>query len=176
MTVFVWVDAGGLKPNTWQQFERLSSSWNQAKLRFAEKPDGATDDEPGVVADPRRRLPTILTILCFRHQSHTVGRAVEAHFWRAIVTWPQRVCEVPATPANLRVSRAYSRVDRVGSTRAGTFICTESARNPTLRARSGRSEGRLRTPSAAVSAVGWRFQSRSWSSWARSFLRTASRS
>lgn len=33
------VDAGGLKPNTRQRFERLSSAWNQAKLRFGDEPD-----------------------------------------------------------------------------------------------------------------------------------------
>jgi len=76
----VSVDAGGLKPNTWQRFERLSSSWNQAKLRFVDEPDGATDDEPEVVANPRRRLPTILTIWRSLHQSQTVGRAVESAF------------------------------------------------------------------------------------------------
>ena len=56
-----WVDVGGLKPNTWQRFERLSSAWNQAKLRIVDEPDGATDDEPGVVANPRRRARTPLT-------------------------------------------------------------------------------------------------------------------
>ncbi|WP_437584293.1 hypothetical protein ACSAGD_03235 [Paramicrobacterium sp. CJ85] len=56
-----WVDAGGLKPNTWQRFEQLSSAWNQAKLRIVDEPDGATDDEPGVVANPRRRARTPLT-------------------------------------------------------------------------------------------------------------------
>lgn len=55
------VDAGGLKPNTWQRFERLSSAWNQAKLRIVHEPDGATDDEPGVVSNPRRRARTALT-------------------------------------------------------------------------------------------------------------------
>src|SRR5699024_6422950 len=55
------VDAGGLKPNTWQRFEQLSSAWNQAKLRIVDEPDGATDNEPGVVANPRRRARTPLT-------------------------------------------------------------------------------------------------------------------
>ena len=56
-----WVDAGGLKPNTWQRFERLSSAWNQAKLRIVHEPDDAADDEPGVIANPRRRARTPLT-------------------------------------------------------------------------------------------------------------------
>ncbi|WP_020578290.1 hypothetical protein [Actinopolymorpha alba] len=30
------VDAGGLKPNTWQQFERLGSAWEQAKRGIGE--------------------------------------------------------------------------------------------------------------------------------------------
>lgn len=55
------VDAGGLKPNTWQRFERLGSAWNQAKLSIVHEPDGATDDEPGVVANPRRRARTPLS-------------------------------------------------------------------------------------------------------------------
>jgi len=55
------VDAGGLKPNTWQRFERLSSAWNQAKLGVADAPKGTTDNEPGVVANPRRRARTPLT-------------------------------------------------------------------------------------------------------------------
>ncbi len=55
------VDTGGLKPNTWQRFERLSSAWNQAKLVLGDQPDGAADDEPGVVANPRRRARTPLT-------------------------------------------------------------------------------------------------------------------
>lgn len=55
------VDMGGLKPNTWQLFERLSSAWNQAKLVLRDEPDGAADDEPGVVANPRRRARTPLT-------------------------------------------------------------------------------------------------------------------
>lgn len=33
------VDAGELKPNTWQRFERLSSAWNQAKLVLGDEPD-----------------------------------------------------------------------------------------------------------------------------------------
>ena len=58
----VWlVDAGGLKPNTWQRLERLSSAWNQAKLVLGDQPDGAADDEPGVVVNPRRRARTPLT-------------------------------------------------------------------------------------------------------------------
>lgn len=55
------MDAGGLKPNTWQRFERLSSVWNQAKLVLGDEPDGAADDEPGVVANPTRRARTPLT-------------------------------------------------------------------------------------------------------------------
>lgn len=55
------VDAGGLKPNTWQKFERLSSAWNRAKLGFEDAPHGDTEGEPGVVANPRRRARTPLT-------------------------------------------------------------------------------------------------------------------
>ena len=55
------VDAGGLKPNTWQRFERLSSAWNQAKLGIGDEPQGAVEDEPDVVAKPRRRARTPLT-------------------------------------------------------------------------------------------------------------------
>lgn len=55
------VDAGGLKPNTWQRFERLSSAWEQAKLCMGLESNGAADDEPGVVANPRRRARTPLT-------------------------------------------------------------------------------------------------------------------
>ena len=58
---FCLVDAGGLKPNTWQRLERLSSAWNQAKLVLGDQPDGAADDEPGVVVNPRRRARTPLT-------------------------------------------------------------------------------------------------------------------
>lgn len=55
------MDAGGLKPNTLQRFERLSSAWNQARLGIDDAPDNAIDDEPGVVANPRRRAKTPLT-------------------------------------------------------------------------------------------------------------------
>lgn len=55
------VDAGGLKPNTWQRFERLSSAWNQAKLVLGDEPDGAAEDESEVVANPGRRSRTPLT-------------------------------------------------------------------------------------------------------------------
>lgn len=55
------VDAGGLKPNTWQRFERLGSAWNQAKLGVRDEPQGAVEDEPGVAANPRRRARTPLT-------------------------------------------------------------------------------------------------------------------
>lgn len=55
------MDAGGLKPNTWQRFERLGSAWNQAKLGVADASNGATVNEPGVVANPRRRARTRLT-------------------------------------------------------------------------------------------------------------------
>jgi DNA-binding CsgD family transcriptional regulator len=55
------VDAGGLKPNTWQRFERLGSAWEQAKLGLGDESRGAVEDEPGVVANPRRRARTPLT-------------------------------------------------------------------------------------------------------------------
>lgn len=59
--VFEWVDAGGLKPNTWQRFERLSSAWKQAKIGAGDEPQGAVEDESGVVVNPRRRARTPLT-------------------------------------------------------------------------------------------------------------------
>lgn len=55
------VDAGGLKPNTWQRFERLGSAWEQAKLGLGDEPQDAAEDEPEVVANPRRRARTPLT-------------------------------------------------------------------------------------------------------------------
>lgn len=55
------VDAGGLKPNTWQRFERLGSAWQQAKLGIEDEPESAVEDEPGVVANPKRRARTPLT-------------------------------------------------------------------------------------------------------------------
>ena len=55
------VDAGGLKPNTWQRFERLGTVWEQAKLGLGDEPPGAAENEPGVVANPRRRARTPLT-------------------------------------------------------------------------------------------------------------------
>lgn len=55
------VDAGGLKPNTWQRFERLGSAWQQAKLGIEDEPYGDAEAEPGVVANPKRRARTPLT-------------------------------------------------------------------------------------------------------------------
>lgn len=55
---FHGVDAGGLKPNTWQRFERLGSAWQQAKLGIEDEPYGDAEGEPGVVANPRRRART----------------------------------------------------------------------------------------------------------------------
>ena len=55
------MDAGGLKPNTWQRFERLGSAWEQAKLGLGDEPQDAAEDEPEVVANPRRRARTPLT-------------------------------------------------------------------------------------------------------------------
>lgn len=55
------VDAGGLKPNTWQRLDRLSSAWSQAKHALDNGPVSAADDKPGVVANPRRRARTPLT-------------------------------------------------------------------------------------------------------------------
>ena len=54
-------EAGGLKPNTWQRFERLSSAWEQAKLGIGDEPRDAAEDAPDVVANPRRRARTPLT-------------------------------------------------------------------------------------------------------------------
>lgn len=54
------MDAGGLKPNTWQRFERLSSAWNQAKFGIDEELEAIADDEPGVVTNPGRRARTPL--------------------------------------------------------------------------------------------------------------------
>src|SRR5699024_436224 len=59
--VQLYVDAGGLKPNTWRRFERLGSAWEQAKLGVGDEPQGAVEDEPGVVSNPRRRARTPLT-------------------------------------------------------------------------------------------------------------------
>ena len=61
VTVVRGVDAAGLKPNTWHRFERLSCVWNQAKLRILHEPDGDAEDEPEVVANPRRRDRTPIT-------------------------------------------------------------------------------------------------------------------
>lgn len=55
------VEAGELKPNTWQRFERLGAAWEQAKLGLGDEPQGAFEDEPEVVATPRRRARTPLT-------------------------------------------------------------------------------------------------------------------
>jgi len=55
------VDVGGFKSNTWHRFERLGSAWSRAKLRIADEPQGTTEDEAGVVANPRRRARTPLT-------------------------------------------------------------------------------------------------------------------
>src|SRR5699024_7727124 len=49
-----FVDAGGLKPNTWQRFERLSSAWCQARLGIDKGSKPTPDDEPRVVTTPRR--------------------------------------------------------------------------------------------------------------------------
>ncbi|MFV0252601.1 MAG: hypothetical protein ACK5H2_04625, partial [Beutenbergiaceae bacterium] len=40
------VDAGGLKPNTWQRFERLGSAWQQAKLGIEDEPYGDAEGDP----------------------------------------------------------------------------------------------------------------------------------
>jgi len=61
LSVMRRVDAGGLKPNTWQRFERLGSAWNQAKLGIDDKPQGAGEGEPAVIAKPGRRARTPLT-------------------------------------------------------------------------------------------------------------------
>ena len=55
------VDAGGLKPNTWQRFERLDSAWQQAKLGIGDEPLGGYEAEPGVVTKPSGRTRTPLT-------------------------------------------------------------------------------------------------------------------
>ena len=54
------VDAAGLKPNTWQRFERLRSAWNQAKLGVGDTPLVPSECELGVVRTPRRRARTPL--------------------------------------------------------------------------------------------------------------------
>lgn len=58
---WVSVDAAGLKPNTWQRFERLRSAWNQAKLGVGDTPLVPSECELGVVRTPRRRARTPLT-------------------------------------------------------------------------------------------------------------------
>ena len=55
------VDAGGLKPNTWQRFERLGTAWEQVKIGLGDEPQEAVEGEPEVVANPRRRARTPLT-------------------------------------------------------------------------------------------------------------------
>lgn len=55
------MDAGGLKPNTWQRFERLSSAWIQAKLADGDEARGTAEPEHGVVTTPRRRTRTPLS-------------------------------------------------------------------------------------------------------------------
>lgn len=55
MRLITLMDAGGLKPNTWQRLKRLSSVRNQAKLGVLGEPDDAANDEPGVVAKRSRR-------------------------------------------------------------------------------------------------------------------------
>lgn len=57
----LWVDLGGLKPNTWQMFEGLGSAWEQAKLGIGDGLGEATEEDPEVVANPRRRARTPLT-------------------------------------------------------------------------------------------------------------------
>jgi len=55
------VDAGGLKPNTCQRFERLGSAWEQAKLGVDDESQEAAEAKTGAVANPRRRARTPLT-------------------------------------------------------------------------------------------------------------------
>lgn len=55
------VGAGGLKPNTWERFERLGSTWELARLSVAEDGRSAVESEPGVVSNPGRRARTPLT-------------------------------------------------------------------------------------------------------------------
>lgn len=55
------VDLGGLKPNTWQRFERLGSAWEQARLGIGDGLREAAEADPEVVANPRRRARTPLT-------------------------------------------------------------------------------------------------------------------
>src|SRR5690606_784805 len=55
------VDTGGLKPNTLQQFDRLSSAWNQARRGLADATPAARSDDSAAVREPTRRTRTPLT-------------------------------------------------------------------------------------------------------------------
>ena len=55
------MDADGLKPNTWQRFERLGTAWKQAKLGIDDESQEAAEAETEAVANPRRRARTPLT-------------------------------------------------------------------------------------------------------------------
>ncbi|MFT4052452.1 MAG: hypothetical protein QM677_09405 [Microbacterium sp.] len=55
------VDAAGFKPNRWHRFERLDSTWQQARRATNDRPPRASKAEPGVVRTPSRRTRTALT-------------------------------------------------------------------------------------------------------------------
>lgn len=53
---------GGLKPITWQRFERLSAAWEQAKRDGASEVAPAAELDSGIVANPTRRSRTLLAL------------------------------------------------------------------------------------------------------------------
>lgn len=52
------MDAGGLKPNIWQRFERLGSAWIQAKRGITDSARGAQADDFEALSKPSRRTRT----------------------------------------------------------------------------------------------------------------------
>ena len=55
------MDAAGFKPNRWRLFERLDSTWHEARRATNDHPRDTSDPEPGVVRTPSRRTRTPLT-------------------------------------------------------------------------------------------------------------------
>lgn len=55
------LDAGGLKPNIWQRFERLGSAWEQARRTTRAYLPATSEPELGIVRTPSRRTRTPLT-------------------------------------------------------------------------------------------------------------------
>lgn len=55
------MDAAGFKPNRWRLFERLDSTWYQARQATNAHSSATSRVEPGVVRTPSRRTRTPLT-------------------------------------------------------------------------------------------------------------------